>query len=118
MEKYKEAINILETYNQNHIITVLESLEENKKQKLVEQILRIDFDQIMALYENTKKEKEIKEKNIEAIKYLDKYKISNNLKEEFDFEGIKVVKNGEYAVVTMAGGQGTRLRSYWSKRNF
>ena len=65
----------------------------------------------MELYDNTKKEIEIKENKIENVSYLDKAKLSKEQKEELDKLGKTAIQNGEYAVVTMAGGQGSRLRS-------
>lgn len=109
MEKEQETIDLLKSYNQFHIVNLLEKLDEVKKQELLNQISKIDFQQIMELYDNTKKDIEIKENKIEAINYLDKAKLSEEQKEKFDRLGAEVVKNGKYAVVTMAGGQGTRL---------
>lgn len=118
MDKTQEVINLLKEYNQTHIINLLNKLEGSKKQELIEQINRIDFHQIMELYDNTKKEIEIKEKKIEAIPYIDKEKLSKEEKMEFDSLGETIIKNGEYAVVTMAGGQGTRLGHTGPKGTF
>lgn len=109
MDKSDEIIELLNTYNQHHIIKLLEKLEGKQKEDLIEQIKRIDFHQIMELYENTKKDLKIKENKIEAIDYLDKEKLSKNEKETFDHLGENLIVSGKYAVVTMAGGQGTRL---------
>lgn len=117
MDKLQDAIEILKMYNQEHIIKLLNKLEAKEKQELIEQINKIDFHQIMELYENTKKNIEIKENKIENITYLDKEKLSKNQKEEFDNLGEMTIRKGEYAVVTMAGGQGTRLRTYRTKGN-
>lgn len=118
MDKAKDAIEILKSYNQDHIIRLLEKLDERKKQELIEQIMKIDFQQIHELYENTKKEIEIKENKIEAIDYLDKSKLSEEQKERLDNLGSEIIKNGKYAVVTMAGGQGTRLGHTGPKGTF
>ena len=109
MDKVQDAISILKEYNQDHIIDLLNKLEGEKKQELIEQINRIDFQQIMELYESTKKEIEIKENKIEAITYYDKEKLEKEQKEKWDKIGKEIIQNGEYAVITMAGGQGTRL---------
>lgn len=111
MDKEQETIELLKRYNQNHIVNLLKKLDGIKKQELLNQINRIDFEQIMELYDNTKKEIEIKENKIEAINYLDKSKLSEEQKEKFDRLGEEIIRSGKYAVVTMAGGQGTRLRS-------
>ena len=103
MDKMQDTIELLKMYKQEHIIKLLDRLQGKEKQELIEQINKIDFDQIMGLYENTKKNIEIKENKIENITYLDKAKLSKNQKEEFDNLGEKCVRNGEYAVVTMAG---------------
>lgn len=109
MDKKQEAIEILKEYNQEHIIAILEKLNEKKQEELIDQIKRIDFHQISELYNNTKKEIEFKECKIEPLKYLDKSKLTDSQREKFDAIGENIIKKGEYAVVTMAGGQGTRL---------
>ena len=118
MDKTQDTIEMLKIYNQEHVISLLNKLEEIEKQELIEQIQKIDFHQIMELYDNTKKEIEIKENKIEAIEYLDKEKPTKKQSEEFDLLGENIIRNGEYAVVTMAGGQGTRLGHTGPKGTF
>lgn len=118
MDKAEDAINLLKKYNQNHIIDLLNKLEGKKKQELIEQINKIDFHQIMELYENTKKDIVIKENKIESIKYFDKQKLDKYQKEKWDEIGKEIIQNGEYAVITMAGGQGTRLGHTGPKGTF
>ncbi len=118
MDKEQETIELLKRYNQNHIVNLLKKLDGIKKQELLNQINRIDFEQIMELYDNTKKKIEIKENKIESISYLDKAKLSKEQKERFDKLGEDIIRNGKYAVVTMAGGQGTRLGHSGPKGTF
>lgn len=118
MDKTQDIVNMLKMYNQEHIINLLNKLDEQKKWELIDQISKIDFHQIMELYDNTKKEVEIKENKIEAIKYLDKEKLTDEQKAEFEKLGEDAIKRREYAVVTMAGGQGTRLGHNGPKGTF
>ena len=118
MDREKEAIDKLKEYGQNHVVNILEKLDETKKQELIEQINKIDFHQMMELYQNTKKEIEFKESKIEPVPYLDKAKLTKEQREEFEKLGEEVVKNNQYAVVTMAGGQGTRLGHTGPKGTF
>lgn len=114
----EEAIGLLNSYGQTHIANLFKKLDNAKKQELINQINQIDFQQIMELYENTKKEVEFKENKIEPISYLDKAKLTKEVKEEFDKLGEEIIKSGKYAVVTMAGGQGTRLGHKGPKGTF
>ena len=109
MNEIEKAKEILNEYNQTHIANLFDKIDEEKQSELAKQVLNIDFHKMAELYENTKKEVEIKEKTIEPIKYLDKAKLTFQEKSTFDDLGINAIKNGQYAVVTMAGGQGTRL---------
>lgn len=118
MDKTQNIIELLKTYNQEHIIKLLNKLEGKEKENLIEQIEKIDFHQIMELYDNTKKELKIKENKIENTAYLDKAKLSKQQKEEFNNLGEELIRKGEYAVVTMAGGQGTRLGHNGPKGTF
>ncbi len=118
MDKEQELIQLLEKYNQDHIIKLLKKIDGAKRKELIDQIENIDFNQIMELYEHTKKPVEIKENKIEATSYLDKSKLTKDQKERFDELGEQIIRSGKYAVVTMAGGQGTRLGHSGPKGTF
>ena len=55
MDKRQEAENLLKEYNQKHIIKYLNKMDDEKSEKLIDQIHTIDFHQITELYNNTKK---------------------------------------------------------------
>ena len=118
MDKMQNIIEILKLYNQEHVINLLEKLDENSQKELIDQISKIDFIQLKELYDNTKKEIEIRENKIEPLKYIDKKKISKIQEEEYRNLGEEILHKGEYAVVTMAGGQGTRLGHSGPKGTF
>lgn len=109
MDKIQDTTELLKEYNQEHIIKLIEKLDEEKRDELIKQIQKIDFHQITELYNNTKKEIEFKESKIEPLKYLDKAKLTEVQRKKFNELGEKTIRDGKYAVVTMAGGQGTRL---------
>ena len=118
MDKMQNIIEILKLYNQEHVINLLEKLDENSQKELIDQISKIDFIQLKELYDNTKKEIKIRKKKIEPLKYIDKKKISKIQEEEYRNLGEEILHKGEYAVVTMAGGQGTRLGHSGPKGTF
>lgn len=107
-KKFQEVKIILNKYNQQHLLNGFEKLDEKKQKILLNQILSIDFELINNLYMNTKKNKELNNDKIEPMSYLDKYKLNEKYK-YYENIGKQAVKNGKLAVVTMAGGQGTRL---------
>ena len=107
-EKLKKVKEILKKEDQEQLLTNFDSLNENKKEILLDQILEINFNQIKDLYNNVDKIKGDQNAKIEAIPYIEKAKIID--KKYFE-TGAKVLKEGKVAVVTMAGGQGTRLRT-------
>ncbi len=109
MNEIERAKGILKEYNQDHIVKLFDKIEESKQSELAKQVLNIDFHNLSELYDNTKKKIEIKEREIKPIEYLDKAKLSATEKQKYDELGKQVLENGQYAVVTMAGGQGTRL---------
>ena len=109
--QYLKAKEILKKYNQEHLLAFYDKLTQEKKEKLVNQILNINFEQINKLYENTKKPIEKDEAKIEPITYIDKNNISDVEREHYKNLGIEEIKKGKLAAVTMAGGQGTRLRT-------
>jgi UDP-glucose pyrophosphorylase len=103
----EEAISKLKRYNQEHILKY--DLNNKQQEELEKQIENIDFEQLKSLYESTKEEKCIEEKKIEHIPYTDKTKLTKEEQLSLFEIGEQVIKQGHYAVITMAGGQGTRL---------
>ena len=109
MQKLQEAESKLKKYNQEHILTYLNDLEDKEKQELINQIIELDFEKMNKLYLSTKNNREFNQGEITPINCIDKEKIESNEKEQAKFLGENIIKNDQYAVVTMAGGQGTRL---------
>ena len=111
MENKIDAMKgILKKYGQEHLEAQYQKLDEEKKKLLLNQIERIDFELIANLYNNTKKEIKQNQDQITPIEYLDKYKLYDDYK-YYEKIGEKAIREGKLAVVTMAGGQGTRLRT-------
>lgn len=109
MDKYNQVLKKLKQNNQEHIIKLMENLTIEKKEELMDQVLKIDFSQIKELYESTKKEIKKENEKIEPIEYVDKSRLTEEEKIKLEKIGEGIIQKGQYAVVTMAGGQGTRL---------
>lgn len=114
--KQSEAIEILEKYNQHHIVEHMEKLKNEEKEKLIEQIKETDFEEIINLYNKTKMQREKRNIKIQPLQTIIANQMEQTQKKEYIEQGEKILKENRYAVVTMAGGQGTRLRTLWTKR--
>ena len=109
MEKELGEIKaVLKKYGQEHLLNNFENLDEAHKKELLKEIKGINFELVTSLYDSTKKEKKNTKDEITPIDYLDKFKLGDKYK-YYENIGKKAIKEGELAVVTMAGGQGTRL---------
>lgn len=106
--KLEEVKAILKKYGQEHLLNHYETLDEVHKQKLLEEITQIDFELVNSLYKNANQEDKKEKDEITPIEFLDKYKLYDDYK-KYQKIGQKSIQNGELAVVTMAGGQGSRL---------
>ncbi|MBR6033704.1 MAG: hypothetical protein IKP28_03060 [Clostridia bacterium] len=105
----EEIRNTLKQYSQEHLLNFINEISEEKKEMLYTQIENIDFKQIDKLYLETKKDNNLVNNIIEPMAYTNKMKLSQEEKERYERMGDNIIKAGEYAVATMAGGQGTRL---------
>lgn len=115
--KYNKCIDILEKYNQRHLLNFYDILNGEKRELLLDQILRINFEQICDLYKNSYIEPE-KHDTITPLPYVDKAKLSNKEFKYYNKIGIETIKNHEFAVITLAGGQGSRLGHTGPKGTF
>ena len=107
-EKLKKAKKILKQENQEQLLTNFNTLSESNKKVLLDQILQIDFQQVKELYNKIGKDLKNEKEKIEPIPFIEKSKIEGT---QYFEKGANTIKEGKLAVVTMAGGQGTRLRT-------
>ena len=105
----KEIIETLEKYNQRNIIEILKKINKTTQEKLINELKNIDFIRLEELYKDTKSIADVDLNKIKPIKATNKDKLSKEEIEKYENLGINVIKNNQFAVVTMSGGQGTRL---------
>lgn len=96
----------LKKYNQKHLMTHFEELSINEKEILSTQINNLDFELITKIYNNKDKKMDLSQNKVTPL--IASRLNSTEHKKCFNI-GLESIKNGEVAVVLMAGGQGTRL---------
>lgn len=116
VDKEEVVVKKLKQYSQNHIIELLNKLDH--KENLINQINEIDLNKIIDLYNISLEDTKINGNKLEKIDYLEKEKLSKKQKDKFNLLGEEIIKKGQYAVITMAGGQGTRLGHKGPKGTF
>ena len=116
---YSEAKSILKQYNQEQVLNFYDNLSDVKKNELLNQIDTINFEQLNKLYYKAKNNQNVDENiKIEPIEYVDKSKMPEEEITKLFKIGAEKIRKNKLAVVTMAGGQGTRLGHLGPKGTF
>ena len=114
-DEFKEKVT---SYGQEHLIKLYERLDDEHKTYLLNQVETINFEEVKALYALTKEHKEFTNVKIEPIDACDANTLSKEEKDEYIRIGEDAIKSGKFAVVMLAGGQGTRLGHSGPKGTF
>ncbi len=97
-------------YNQKKVLEVYNSLCSSDKKTLENELSKVDFEKMTKLFSLTNN---VTVSDISDISPLEnvyvKYSLQENILNKWKSIGDSVIKDSHYAVVTMAGGQGTRL---------
>ena len=118
-EKLEQVKELLAKYDQMQLMKGYERLSDDaEKQAFLDSILTIDFNQVKMLYEQAEVKPSFAESKIDPISYIDKFKLSDEERARYEELGEKAIKDGKLAVITMAGGQGTRLGHSGPKGTF
>lgn len=105
IENFEQVKKILKEQNQEQIL----EYPIRNKEEFANEVLKINFEQLNKLYDKAIKNEKVENSKIEPIPYIEKDKLSEEEKEHYKKIGENIIRNNEYAVVTMAGGQGSRL---------
>ncbi|MFR1518714.1 MAG: UTP--glucose-1-phosphate uridylyltransferase [Clostridia bacterium] len=108
----------LDRYGQAHILRFYEQLSDAEKEILENQIEKIDFKAIEGLYRQICAKEEEKPSRITPIPCAVESSWTNAQRQKYYRRGIEIMRQGKYAAVTMAGGQGTRLGHNGPKGTF
>lgn len=103
------AKKILKKYNQEHLLDFYKELSKEEKKSLLNQILNIDFEKILSLYDNSMKNEDISQVKISPLPHIEKALIPEKDLQKYISIGEAIIKSNQFAVITMAGGQGSRL---------
>ena len=106
-DKLSLTKHILKKYNQEHLLTFYDDLSVNQQNMLINQILSINFEQVLTLYKNSFLDDP--KTKISPLNHTEKNLLNKNEIISYQKIGEPIIKNGNFAIVTMAGGQGTRL---------
>lgn len=119
MDCVEDAKKILKKYNQSHTLKLLENIKDEKnKIKLSKSIIETNFEKIISIYKNINKDENNQNDEITPTSYVDSSLIKEEEKNKLIKKGEEILKKGQYAVITMAGGQGTRLGCKGPKGTF
>lgn len=108
-DKLNIVKEILKKYNQEHLLYFYDELSEEQQNILIDQILNIDFEKIINLYVNSKKIEDTSNVKISPLPHIEKNKLTDKELDYYTQIGETIIKNNQVAIITMAGGQGTRL---------
>lgn len=102
-------MNILKEYAQEQLLRFYNQLSKSQKSSLEKEIEKTNFEQINNLYINSNKDDSIDLKEITPIKYYIKKELNKKETEECLKLANGILKKNKLCVLTMAGGQGSRL---------
>ena len=107
MDKLIEVENLLSKYHHEHLLKYYNLIKN--KEKFLDEILKVDFKFQEKLYNSTKNKIEDFSNDIIPTTAIEKQSFSDEELKEYERIGEEEIKKGKLAVVTLAGGQGTRL---------
>ena len=99
--------NTLHKYHQEHLLSFYDQLEKKQKKELLSEIRKIDFKLMQKLYKNSYFDEEIDINEINELKCITN--LSELEKKECKKIGEKLIKQNQYGIVIMAGGNASRL---------
>jgi len=117
MSRYDALKSKFSKAGQGQVFTFWEKLSEDERERLLDQLERIDVERVNDIYKKAiKADEDAKNTSSDAIEPLPEDAFESTVgaegkEAEYRKTGLRAIAEGEVAVLLMAGGQGTRLGS-------
>ena len=110
--RYEQTLKRLAAYGQEHLLDGFRTLSEAERERLLDDIDDADPAQMAKLYQKALRHQqggEVSAAELTPLAPVDADNLSAEERKRLTGLGLELIKAGKLAVLTMAGGQGTRL---------
>jgi UDP-N-acetylglucosamine/UDP-N-acetylgalactosamine diphosphorylase len=121
-QRYNKIYPLLEKTSQQHLVGFWPQLDEKSREKLLDQLEKLDFERIPAWVEQYVKDTGPAEipSHFEPAPYYPAHgsREHSRLYQDAQAEGVRLISEGKVGAFVVAGGQGTRLGFGGPKGNY
>ncbi|GIP32713.1 UDPGP type 1 family protein [Paenibacillus sp. J2TS4] len=105
----EQAEAFLQQHDQQHLLKFYDQLTPESQEQLLDQILSLDLDKVVSLFESTTALQEQVEDDLVPIEAGDWESFSEEEKHRYEELGWEALRSGRVGAIVVAGGQGSRL---------
>lgn len=107
--RFLKAEEIVNQYEQGQLLRFVNSLSGEERNRLAEQILHVDFEQLASIWKDNANASADTTASISPIPFVDWDKLPEKEQRLYTEAGWQLLRDGKVGAIVVAGGQGSRL---------